>query len=210
MSLSKVRAVFAHVLKKVIDFLLSSLRQLPLVGGLADCTGRDHKLAVREFFLALVFSTTTFWITVVIMSVLVVYSSTSTFDLILKTVSNGELLIFSVSFAAPILLVAAQDRSGKVPFPGAIWHVVALWVFAIVAAIISGLLKVQTVAPNINLGLNMGAVKSMSYYVFAVALFLRYTTVVYQKMLATADASGPKQDKVFADRWVAHAENKGQ
>jgi hypothetical protein len=144
------------------------------------------------------------------MSVLALYSTTSTTDLILKTVSNGELLIFSVSFAGPILLTAMQDRSGKSPFPGAIWHVFALWAFAVVASIIFGLLKVQVVAPNVNLGLDMEAVRNGSYYVFFLALVLRYTTVVYQKMLAAADASGPKQDKVFADRWAAHAENKGQ
>lgn len=210
MNLTKACAHVAYGLKKVADFLLWSLRQLPLVGGLADCTRNDHKLAAKEFFLAFAFSTTTFWVSVVIMSVLALYSTTSTIGLILRSVSNGELLIFSVSFAGPILLTAMQDRSGKSPFPGAIWHVFALWAFAVVASIIFGLLKVQVVAPNVNLGLNMEAVRKGSYYIFALALVLRYTTVVYQKMLAAADASGPKQDKAFADRWVAHAQNQGQ
>jgi hypothetical protein len=191
MKLKNAQATAAYALNKCIGLLRSWIRQLPLVGGLADCSYKDHRLAIKEFFLAFAFSTTTFWVTLVIMSVLSLYSTTSLFDLVLKTVSNGELLIFSVSFAGPILLVAMQDRSGKSPFPGAIWHVFALWAFAVVAALIFGLLKIQILAPDVNLGLNMD---------------LRYTTVVYQKMLATADASGPKQDKDFADRWAAHVE----
>lgn len=210
MNLTQARTYVAYYAKKFADSLTWLLRQLPLLGGLADCTWNDHKLAAKEFFFAFSFSTLTFWVSVLIMSVLALYSTTSTASLILKTVSNGELLIFSVSFAGPILMIAMQDRSGKSPFPGAIWHVAALWFFAVAASIIFGLLKVQVLAPNINLGLDMEAVRKGSYYIFALSLVLRYTTVVYQKMLAAADASGPKQDKVFADRWVAHAEKKGQ
>jgi hypothetical protein len=206
MKLKNAQATAAYALNKCTGVLRSWVRQLPLVGGLADCSYKDHRLAIKEFFLAFAFSTTTFWVTLVIMSVLSLYSTTSLFDLVLKTVSNGELLIFSVSFAGPILLVAMQDRSGKSPFPGAIWHVFALWAFAVVAALIFGLLKIQILAPDVNLGLNMNAVRKGSYYIFGLALVLRYTTVVYQKMLATADASGPKQDKDFADRWAAHVE----
>lgn len=209
MNLHNARMRTASFIKKVFDFPFWLLRKLPLIGGLADCTLQDHILAAKEFFFALVFSTATFWITVVIMSVLSLYATTSPTGLIMKTVSNGELLIFSVSFAGPIFVAAMQDRQGKSPFPGAIWHVFALGAFAVVASILFGLLKIQGVVPNLNLNLNMNAIRIASYYIFALALVLRYTTVVYQKMLAAADASGPKQDKDFADRWVAHAENKG-
>ncbi|WBS04212.1 hypothetical protein OU994_07990 [Pseudoduganella sp. SL102] len=129
-------------------------------------------------------------------------------DLVIGTVSNGELLIFSVSFASPIFLAAMQDRGGKSPFPGAIWHIFTLIGFAIGAAAVFGLLKIEALVPEIKLGLNMDAIRTLSYYIFAAALLLRYTTMVYQKMLSAADASGPKQDKDFADRWAAHAEDK--
>ncbi|TFW18859.1 hypothetical protein [Duganella callida] len=210
MNLSKARTLMAYGLRKIADVFRAIVRPLPLIGGLADCSGKDHVQALKEFFFALAFSTTTFWVTVVIMSVLIDYQKASLLDMILKTVSNGELLIFSVSFAGPILLAAMQDRKGKSPFPGAIWHVYALWVFAVVAAVIFGLLRLQTIAPslNLNVSLNMNAIRQWSYYIFGLALFLRYTAVVYQKMLASTDASGQKQDKAFADQWAAHAEGQ--
>lgn len=209
MNITNARQYITLILKKIESFLIWLLRCLPLIGGLADCKVRDHKLAVKEFFLAFVFSTTTFWVTFALMSVLAMNSTTSATDLILKTVSNGELLLFSVSFAGPIFLVAMQERSGKTPFPGAIWHVVVLCAFAIVAASVSGVLKVQSVAPNVNLDLNMEGVRNLSYFIFAIAVVLRYTTIVYQKMLVNADAAGPKQDKAFADQWAVHVNNKG-
>ena len=210
MNSDKAPGKVSLIFKKIGDALRWLLRPIPLIGGLADCTRKDHTAALKEFFFALAFSTTTFWVTVLIMSVLASYSTASTASLFLKAVSNGELLIFSVSFAGPILLIAMQDRSGKSPFPGAIWHVFALWAFAVIASVIFALIKVQTVVPHLNLDLNMDAVRTGSYYIFGLALLLRYTTVVYQKMLAAADASGPKQDKAFAERWAAHADNKGQ
>jgi hypothetical protein len=210
MNANQSRNTVVAFAKRITDFLRWLVRQLPLLGGLADCTWQDHKAAAKEFLFAFSFSTLTFWVSVLIMSVLALYSTTSTANLILKTVSNGELLIFSVSFAGPILMIAMQDRSGKSPFPGAIWHVAALWFFAVAASVIFGLLKVQVLAPNVNLGLDMEAVRNGSYYIFALSLVLRYTTMVYQKMLAAADASGPKQDKAFADRWAAHAKSQGR
>lgn len=199
-----------HVRFKVVDLLRWLLRKLPIIGGLADCTAKDHTLAVKEFFFAVAFSTATFSITALIMSVLSQYSSTSFTTLLLKTVSNGELLIFSVSFAGPIFVTAMQDRQGKSPFPGAIWHVFALGVFAVTASILFALLKIQGVIPGTNLKLDMDSIRSTSYFIAVCALLLRYTTFVYQKMLVASDALGPKQDKDFADRFAAHAENQGR
>ncbi|MBA5689400.1 hypothetical protein [Rugamonas apoptosis] len=198
-----------NCLKMISNLFRAILRPFPLIGGLADCSRKDHASAIKDFFLTITFSTLTFWVTVVIMSVLALYSTATTSDMILKTVSNGELLTFSVSFAGPILLAAMQDRNGKSPFPGAIWHVYALWAFAIIAAVIFGLLKLQVVA-NLNIGLNMDRVRNWSYFVFGLALVLRYTAIVYQKMLGAADALMPKQDKEFSDEWAAHAKKKGQ
>jgi hypothetical protein len=128
----------------------------------------------------------------------------------LQTVSNGELLIFSVSFAGPIFVVALQDRQGKSPFPGAIWHVAAIIAFALIAGVSFALLKIKALIPNLPLDLDMELIRQASYYLAMGALVLRYTTFVYQKMLAGADATGPKQDQDFADRFAAHVANKGQ
>lgn len=198
--------------QKVGKFLLWALRKIPLISRLADCTARDHAQAAKEFSFALGFSTVTFWLSAVIMLPQKAFAGKSYVDLLVSTVANGELLIFSVSFIGPIFLATLVDRpAGKSQFPNREWHIGLLCVVAIIASALFSQLKAQAVVPGAASSLDMDVLRNISYALAVGAVVMRYLTFLYQKNMSTLDEYGPKDDKKFAEAYAAHAEdNKGR
>jgi len=188
--------------------ILQQWKKIPLIGGLADCTYKDHKKAAKEFFFALLFSTVTFWLSAFVLKVFRANAEKGYFDLLHSTLSNGELLIFAVSFLGPIFLIALSDRQGKREFPGREWHILALMCVASIAAVLFAQVKTAHDTSDGLTFLNMSFVVIASYWLAGGALLLRYLTMVYQKSMLASDELMPKHDKDFARNYAAHAERK--
>jgi hypothetical protein len=193
-------------------YIKGKFQLLPIVGGLAYCSAKDHGKAAKEFLISVAFSTAGFWASVVILRTFKSNSNKSTLDLFLSTIGNGELFIFSVSFLGPILITSLADRKGKREFPGRDWHVFGLIALGILSALLFSLIKVLKNVP-ISSGIelldtiDMHLVVQFSIWIAASAVFLRYLTIVYQKSLLTSDELMLNQDAEFARSFAAHRGN---
>lgn len=200
-----------NIARVVHQSFIWTVRRLPIVSRLADCTIKDHLQALKELSFAFAFSTVTFWLGAIIMMPQKLFSEKGYWELLLSTFANGELLIFSVSFIGPIFLATLVDRpAGKTQFPGREWHMAFLIIIALISAALFSTLKSQQIAQGGLQNLDMEFLRTSSYLLALLAVLLRYLTFVYQKNMNTLDEYGPKDAMRFADSYKVHAEDKGE
>lgn len=168
------------------EWMRSLGRSLPLLGPLADCTKKNHRDSVKEVAITVLFGTATFWVTAIFLRVLTVNKGEGYFDLLYKTVSSGQLFIFSVGMLGPILLAAADDPDKNKKFPGRASHFSLL---ILMAALASGFYAFQLIArePQGQSLLDTAFLFKASLVIAALVLILRYLTTVYRKSTAEFD-----------------------
>lgn len=179
-------------------------KKVPILGHLVYCTRKNHADTLKELFVTLMFSTTTFWLTVVFLKAYSANSHTSYFDLLSQTVSAGQLFIFSITFLGPVYIIAGEDPENAKVFPNRGLHLVALFPIALLGG---GLYAIQFGARNYSgsLPLDNQYLLHASVYIAILAVVLRYLTVVYRKSTMAFD---PETELVepaqqFADQFAS-------
>lgn len=203
-----------HRTKFVRQFISNLFRALPIFGGLMDCTYKHHLKALKEFFLSFTFSTVTFWLSAIVLSTLSVNAERSFADILESTMNNGELLIFAVSMLGPVLLVATTDRQGLREFPGKDFHIFLLVIIAIIAAVLYAQMKtVSTLTASSEIALigtiHVQTVVRISFILAAIAVVMRYLTIVYQKSMHAADEIMKSEVDDFAIEFAERAKSRG-
>lgn len=175
--------------------LRNILRTIPLLGGLADCDLSDHREALGQTFIVLLFSTAPLWL-----AALIVYGTGddlagSAFLAALKgTVANGELYMYCTALLAPIFWIALVDMPGARAFPSKISHMVLIAIIEIVAALFFGLISAGK-------HLNDAFKFKTSLYMFELAVLLLYLGTVYHiSRIAEATTEFKKQETDFTEK----------
>jgi|SRR5665213_810900 len=159
--------------RSALNRLVNIFYHVPIVGGLAKCGWSDHGSAIKELGANLVFATAAFWITT-----LILHYGTDALpwsDAFTRSISKGELFIFSVSLVGPIFYVALEDPEwAKREFPNKMWHAVVVTVFAIVSAVLFSQIRSGASPKVVEL-------VDLSFWLSVFAIVLRYLTIVYNK-----------------------------
>ena len=91
--------------------LLRLLKEIPILGDLADTTLEDHIYSLKELIVTLFMSTLPIWGGAFI---IILTSKTSDelnyFNSIELLVSNGELYLYATSLLAPVIYIALKER----------------------------------------------------------------------------------------------------
>jgi hypothetical protein len=158
-------------------FLYAFVTRIPLIGGLTYCRPAHHALALREFFVLVLFGTATFWLSAFIAQFLNVNKDKQYLDLLPATYSNGEILIFCVGFLGPVFYTAvSQPKDSERDFPERAIHICVTAAMLLISAALYGAMKT---------GAEFDQAKLMSFsgYVFFICIVLRYLTIVYARSL---------------------------
>jgi len=179
-------------------------KKIPILGPLVYCSRKNHADTLKELLVTLLFSTTTFWITVFFLKAYSSNTHVPYFDLLRQTVSAGQLFIFSVTFLGPVYLIAGEDPENAKVFPNRGVHLVALFPIALLGG---GLYAIQfggRTSPGIVL-LDQEYLLHASVYIAALAIVLRYLTVVYRKSTMTfnPEAEMVEPSQLFAEKFAA-------
>jgi hypothetical protein len=160
---------------------------IPVLGPLSRCAPKHHFGAIKEFLIALCFSTSTFWLTALLLRAFSRNHDAGVGTLIYQTVSTGQLFIFAVGFLGPILILAAEDPPKARAFPGRVWHFLGLILLATVAA---GFYAVQLFgrSPGFTDLVDVDFLFKASLYIAALTAGLRYLTIVYRRSTLEFDA----------------------
>jgi hypothetical protein len=96
------------------------------------------------------------------------------FQLSLKTFSNGELLVFTISMLAPILYSTLHDPDGATRFPHKLPISTVVTLVMVTCAALFALLKASAVK-------DVPFVFNLSIWLTALALAFRYLSLIYHK-----------------------------
>lgn len=185
-----------------IEMLRAILRKIPLFGDLADCHVSDHSKAAKEFAVITLFATTTFWFSALILLGLDANKDLHYLHMLGTTVRSGELFIFSVAFLGPVLWTALEDPVGTRPFPGKLWHTLAVLILGLVCAAFFALIKVASIPGSFRL--NAEFLFSLSLWTAGFCLLLRYLALVYRKATLRPDEAMKRGEEAFASQFVQH------
>ncbi|MDR2960211.1 MAG: hypothetical protein LBV10_11760 [Stenotrophomonas sp.] len=163
------------------------LKAIPLIGPLAHCSVKHHKEAFKEFALATVFGTATFWLSAALLLALRTNSSSNYFHTLHSTVNSGQLFIFAVGLMGPIILSTAEDPDKSAKFPGRSWHIASLIIAAFVA---SGFYSFELVArdPKASQFFDRDFLFNASVIIAAFVVMMRYLTIVYRRSTLSPDS----------------------
>lgn len=188
-------------LSSLLSRIVRRLEQTPIIGGLVRCQAADHLLALKEFVIAIVFSTATFWLSACILMYLDANRNVNYVQLLASTVSNGELFIFAVGFLGSTLIVAFDDPKGARQFPGQIWHAVALFVLGLLCAGSFALVRLAS-DDELSLKLNQELLFRASLWLASIAALLRYLAIVYRKFTLRPDDLMKESERQFSDQFA--------
>jgi hypothetical protein len=141
--------------------------RLPVIGGLAYCTGANHLAALREFAIVVGFGTATFWLSAFLAEFSIANAHLTYLDLLHKSYSQGELFIFSVSFLGPVFYTALDEPAGATrAFPEKVIHIALTVVLTLIAAASFSRIKLES-------DINWSFALSSSTYIAVIAVALR-------------------------------------
>lgn len=160
---------------------------IPVLGPLSRCAPRHHFGAIKEFMIALCFSTSTFWLTALLLRAFAQNRGAEPSNLLYQTVNAGQLFIFAVGFLGPILIMAADDPPRARVFPGRTWHFLGLILLATIA---SGFYALQLFgrSPGFAELIDVDFLFRASLYIAILTAGLRYLTIVYRRSTLEFDA----------------------
>ncbi|MDF2817158.1 MAG: hypothetical protein K0S73_1098 [Stenotrophomonas rhizophila] len=188
---------------KLLHWFQNFWQRLPLVGYLVYCTRKNHAEAMRELFVTLLFSTTTFWISALILQAFMQNAGMNYFAIIKTTANAGQLFIFAVSFMGPVFLLAGDDPPKAKNFPNRGLHFIVLFVLAIIASCFYALQLGAKQFPG-SMMLDSHFLMNTSMVIAALAIALRYLTVVYRKNTLYFDPNVEMVERTteFADQFA--------
>ena len=194
-------------IKKSIDRLIEPARyafsHIPVLGPLVYCKWKDHKAAIKEMATIMVFATTAFWLTSLILMGTQAARDLGYVAVLLTTVNRGELFIFTVGFIGPILLHTSEDKKDEREFPGRHWHLVVLVLLALVASAYHSQIKSAQLVKVIHQA-DMDYLFNVSIYLAVSVVILRYLAMVYRKSTFSPRTDLKAKEEGFLDGYAKH------
>jgi drug/metabolite transporter (DMT)-like permease len=158
----------------VVKGIRRALSKVPLLSNLVSFGLRDHRLALTEFLLILLFS-----FLPLLVGCFVAFLQKfelNWFHWALSNVQNGELLLYSCSLLAPVFYVVMRYLPPIRAFPSKMSYMLVYIGALLAAAIVFALGRAE-------FRFDYVALEYTSWIVFLCSLFLLYCTLVYSKSL---------------------------
>lgn len=195
------------MIKKSISRLAELARYIfshvPVLGPLVYCKWKDHKSVIKEMTIIILFATAAFWLTSLILMGSEATRSLGYFSVLFTTVKNGELFIFTVGFIGPILLHTAEDKKDEREFPGRLWHLLALILMALVAAVFHSQIKSAQLKGGV-VQADLDFWFELSVYIAVFAVILRYLSMVYRKSTFSPRTEIKDREENFMEEYARH------
>jgi 4-amino-4-deoxy-L-arabinose transferase-like glycosyltransferase len=187
----------------------SWLSRIPVIGPMFLCSWKDHGSALKDFSITIAFSSITFWLSAIILSVLEKNREVPYVDLLSSTVQGGELYIFSLGILGPILLIIMDDGRKTHSFPSGTWLMFLLVVSAVICGGLFALMRTTAALDFRGLDIDRRLAISISFWAAGGACFLRYLTIAYNKSLSKFNAEALQADEQNFKNAFASRHGKG-
>ena len=176
------------------------LRYFPLLGGLVDCTAKDHWDSLGQLVVITVLSTAPLWL-----ASFMLFGSGPKLDIaaflaaLQEPVSHGELYMYCTTMLAPIFWIAlVEPRGARREFPSRVSHMFLIAIIDLISAMCFGaVISGRTMNEKFTL------VMSAGLFLFSLAL-LYVGTVYHVHQVPIARDSFTAQEKEFSDELRRH------
>jgi hypothetical protein len=175
------------------------VKNLPLVGPLADCTWDDHWESLGQLTVVFGLSTAPIWL-----GALIVYGTGGDLgypafvSALSSMVANGELFMYCTALLAPVFWMALFDPPGARAFPSKVPHMFLIAIIDLLAAMFFGLISAHS---NVNPRFIVAA----SRFLFWASLILLYLGTVYHtSRLPEPSEEFRKQEDAFSSALNEH------
>jgi len=171
------------MISTVVDWLLASVRHLPLVGGLPECRLVHYVESFKEIFVNFVLSTSPLWLGSLI-TFGIDTKRPKTFheyvSALMQSFSGGEMLIYATAAIAPMFYFALITNTGKRDFPGRLSHIVCgLLIFMICTTLFGVQRSGVKIDPNFIL--------PTALYIYGFSLTMIFIATTYRNWRGSAD-----------------------
>jgi len=174
--------------KTVVQKIIS---RIPLIGALPDTSWEDHKSALTELLLVLVFSFSPIFV-----AILGDYYFMQNFSIptsVKDNIVNGELFLYVTALMAPLFYILLRERYKEQRFP-------CLTSCMLTYIVVLGVAAISFAYQRSN-SQNQDAVYKVSLAVSCIALILNYLVLVYNSHLLPDAARKIREDEDdFADK----------
>lgn len=156
-----------------LEYFVNKFRNVPLLGPLMDCDGRDHWDSLGQTLVILVLSTTPITLAALVIFGTGTQMTYAAFGAALgSTIANGQLFMYCTTLLAPMFWIALVDPPGARVFPSKVSHMLLIGIIDLIAAVFFGLnLAGKQVNPVFGFRL--------SIYMFSTSVALLYLGTVY-------------------------------
>jgi hypothetical protein len=174
-------------------------KEVPVLGGLVDCDGRDYWESLGQTTVLFVLSTMPIWLGTLIVYVTGEKTGCLGFKVaFFSTIARGELFMYATAFLAPVFWIALTERPGARVFPGKVSHIVLMVIILVIAAVFFGLLTTGT-------RLNQGFTLRLAAAMFFCSLVLLYLGILYHEhRIRDAGPVMRKDEENFAAEYREH------
>lgn len=181
------------------EMLRDNVRQIPIFGGLMDCSWQDHWESLGQTTVVLLLSTMPIWLGTIIVYATGDIAGYAGFKAsFYGTLAHGALFTYCTALLAPIFWIALVDPPGARVFPSKVSHMVVIAIIDAIAAVFYGLV---TAGKKLNEGFTF----TLSTWVFFGSLMLLYLGTVYHvHRMPDVPAEFKKQEDDFSSAYGEH------
>jgi hypothetical protein len=149
-------------------------KKLPFLQALFDARPEDRHAALVEVFFNFIVGTFSIWFVAFLLKVKgaqIEGRVASYFDLVMREIERGELLMITLSICSPVAYVLWRDKKSDPPFPS---RGTSIYCTSIAAALSLGAISLIRTETSVNTGF----VSDFSVVVFLVVLIVMFTVFV--------------------------------
>lgn len=197
--------------------MTAAIRCLPILGRIAECSRDDHKHALQESLITILFATLPLWLLPLIGFFLFRYEIFMSIP-----IEPAELLIASAGLVGPFVYVISKNyrtqneaftRGGEnsqltIKFPCGLSILAASILTCMLSASAFALIKNPTNSPDFHNKIDLSGLWIFSAALFASSVLCFYATSAYKNMIENYSArTGQQQERDFAEAFSARIEN---
>jgi len=171
------------------------IEYIPIIGGLINCNPIDFFEALKELMSTLFIALSPIWLGAVVIFCIQDNPDKNYWRILLNSLKNGELIIYSTSLLAPVIYMALKERGAVRIFPSRLSSIIAVII----------LLLITTSIFSIQRGgyyYHSTTVFKFSSLIFIISILILYIAMVYNNSrLPDAGEEFQNQEKDFANQF---------
>lgn len=181
-----------------MNTLMNIFRKIPLIGKLLDVGIPNLWNSTIEVGSNLFWSTMPIWLgTLVLLFSSKVHQGMPVLSILVETIHNGELFMYSTAVLAPIVYMALNEKKSSQSFPYKLSHMTLVMVITVICAVLFGLGRANQIIDN-DLSFKF------SIWLYGISVMLLFIATTYNNSRLDPRKMHRDQEQSYVEEYIAH------